>query len=155
MKRILATICALGFVSYSLATTLPADVRQAVEEIRLAIDAADRLGAESQSLEELNAAAREQVVRELKLTRKQRERFDPLYDAYRKALAQAVETERAGTDEGTADEETQRRRLKAKLENISATAQVKRDYVDRFAEILTAEQIRRLYNTEGQIATSI
>ena len=41
------------------------------------------------------------------------------------------------------------------LSNIAATAQVKRDYVDKFAAVLTAEQIRRLYNTEGEIGTNI
>ena len=41
------------------------------------------------------------------------------------------------------------------LASIAAVAQVKRDYVDCFAEVLTAEQIRQLYNAEGQIGTSI
>lgn len=47
------------------------------------------------------------------------------------------------------------RDFKTKLSNIAATAQVKRDYVDKFAAVLTAEQIRRLYNTEGEIGTNI
>lgn len=155
MKHLLMTLCALALALEGLATPLSGEMRQAVAEIRTMIDDAERQAVAAQSLEELNAAAREQVVRELKLTKKQRVRFDPLYDAYRKALARAVETERAEADAATADEATQRRLLKTRLENISATAQVKRDYVDRFAEILTAEQIRRLYNAEGQIATSI
>ena len=54
-----------------------------------------------------------------------------------------------------ADEATQKNSLKAKLANIAATAQVKRDYVDKFAAVLSAEQIRRLYNTEGEIGTNI
>ena len=57
-------------------------------------------------------------------------------------------------DAGT-DEAAQRQGLKTKLSNIAATAQVKRDYVDKFAAVLTAEQIRRLYNTEGEIGTNI
>lgn len=105
-----------------------------------------------QTLEELNKAAREQVIRELKLTQAQRKRFEPIYTAYRTALDRAVAAD-ANTAAG--DETAQRNNLKAKLGNISATAQVKRDYVDKFAEVLTAEQIRTLYNTEGNIATSI
>ena len=153
MKRLLILICALGIAAATPAAPRTDDMRQALSDVRTAIDDAERQALESQSLEELNAAAREQVVRELKLTREQRKKFDPLYDAYRRALAQAIAAEKV--DDPAADEATQRRRLKAKLENISATAQVKRDYVDRFAEVLTAEQIRRLYNAEGQIATSI
>lgn len=153
MKRLLILICALGLTASAPAAPRTAAMRQAVADVRTAIDRAEHLALERQSLEELHAAAREQVVRELKLTREQRKRFDPLYDAYRRALAEAVKAD--PTDAATGDEATQRRRLKDKLENIAATAEVKRDYVDRFAEVLTAEQIRRLYNTEGQIATSI
>lgn len=152
MKRLLILICALALAAAASSAPRTDGMRQAVADVRTAIDAAERQALESQSLEELNAAAREQVVRELKLTREQRKKFDPLYDAYRQALARAVEAEKG---DAAADEATQRRQLKAKLENISATAQVKRDYVDRFAEVLTAEQIRRLYNAEGQIATNI
>ena len=94
--------------------------------------------------------AREQVVRELGLTSRQRKEFEPLYKAYREALDKAVNTPDAGTDEAA-----QRQGLKTKLSNIAATAQVKRDYVDKFAAVLTAEQIRRLYNTEGEIGTNI
>ena len=156
MKRLLILICALGLAASAPAAPRTAAMRQAVADVRTAIDRAEHLALERQSLEELHAAAREQVVRELKLTREQRKRFDPLYDAYRRALAEAVKAVKAEpTDAATGDEATQRRRLKDKLENIAATAEVKRDYVDRFAEVLTAEQIRRLYNTEGQIATSI
>lgn len=89
-------------------------------------------------------------MRELGLTSRQRKEFEPLYKAYREALDKAVNTPDAGTDEAA-----QRQGLKTKLSNIAATAQVKRDYVDKFAAVLTAEQIRRLYNTEGEIGTNI
>lgn len=106
-----------------------------------------------QSLDDLNAAAREEVVRELRLTKKQRKEFEPIYKAYRKALDKAVDAS-AATANPVGEAERQQV-LKAKLDNIAATAQVKRDYVDRFAQVLTAEQIRILYNTEGRIGSSI
>lgn len=126
------------------------EIDRAVAEARAAIDAAETAAVANQSIEELNKAAREQVVRELGLTSRQRKEFEPLYKAYREALDKAVNTPAAGTDEAA-----QRQGLKTKLSNIAATAQVKRDYVDKFAAVLTAEQIRRLYNTEGEIGTNI
>ncbi len=128
------------------------EIARAAAEARQAIDAAERIDLANQSIEELNKAAREQVVRELGLTSRQRKEFEPLYKAYREALDKAVDA-RAGAS--GADEATQKNSLKAKLSNIAATAQVKRDYVDKFAAVLTAEQIRRLYNTEGEIGTNI
>ena len=126
------------------------EIDRAIAEARAAIDAAETAAVANQSIEELNKAAREQVVRELGLTSRQRKEFEPLYKAYREALDKAVNTPAAGTDEAA-----QRQGLKTKLSNIAATAQVKRDYVDKFAAVLTAEQIRRLYNTEGEIGTNI
>ncbi len=81
MKRLLILICALGLAASAPAAPRTAAMRQAVADVRTAIDRAEHLALERQSLEELHAAAREQVVRELKLTREQRKRFDPLYDA--------------------------------------------------------------------------
>ena len=52
---------------------------------------------------------------------------------WRSALDKAVDA-RAGAS--GADEATQKNSLKAKLSNIAATAQVKRDYVDKFAAVL-------------------
>ncbi|WP_295935523.1 DUF2807 domain-containing protein [uncultured Alistipes sp.] len=128
------------------------EVELAIAEARAAIDAAEWSDMKSQSLEELNKAAHEQVVRELGLTSRQRKEFDPIYKAYREALDKAID---ADANAAATDEASQKRSLKAKLSNISATAQVKRDYVDKFAKVLTAEQIRQLYNTEGNIGTSI
>ena len=128
------------------------EIERAVAEARQAIDAAERIDMANQSLEELNKAAREQIVRELGLSARQRREFEPIYKAYREALDKAVDA-RAGAS--GADEATQKNSLKAKLSNIAATAQIKRDYVDKFAAVLTAEQIRRLYNTEGEIGTNI
>lgn len=126
------------------------EVSRALSEARRAVNATETAAVANQSIEELNKAAREQVVRELGLTSRQRKEFEPLYKAYREALDKAINTPDAGTDEAA-----QRQGLKTKLSNIAATAQVKRDYVDKFAAVLTAEQIRRLYNTEGEIGTNI
>ncbi len=145
MKQFLTFLVALLF-AFANCMAMPSELDVAVAEVRAAINAAEIAALKSQSLEELNEAAQAQVVRELKLTGAKRKEFETLYRSYRAALDKAVCTT---TGVVTNDQ------LKAKLSNIAATAQVKRDYVDRFAKILTAEQIRTLYNTEGQIATSI
>ena len=153
MKQLLTVLLALLLtLAAGKAAASGSDIARAVADARAAIDAAEEAALESQSLEELNKAAREQVVRELGLSPRQRKEFEPLYKAYREALDKAVDA--GGTAPGT-DEASQRNSLKTKLSNIAATAQVKRDYVDKFAAVLTAEQIRRLYNTEGNIGTNI
>ena len=95
------------------------EIARAVAEARQAIDAAERIDMANQSLEELNKAAREQIVRELGLSARQRREFEPIYKAYREALDKAVDA-RAGAS--GADEATQKNSLKAKLSNIAATA---------------------------------
>ena len=45
--------------------------------------------------------------------------------------------------------------MKANLMNVAATAQVKLDYIDRFAEVLSSAQINQLYNSEGALAWTI
>ncbi|WP_295908365.1 DUF2807 domain-containing protein [uncultured Alistipes sp.] len=152
MKRFFILICALGLALGAGAAPGDREMRRAVAEVRAAIDAIESAALESQSLEELNAAAREEVIRELDLSAKQVKAFDPIYKAYREALDRAI---RSVPDPVISGEAAQRAALKERLANIAAVAQVKRDYVDRFAEVLTAEQIRLLYNTEGQIGTNI
>lgn len=139
-------------VHQAIATT-DREIDRAIAEARAAIDAAECSDIASQSLDELNKAAREQIVRELGLTSRQRKEFEPIYKAYRETLDRAIDTDTGSKSGG--DENTENHNLKAKLSNISAAAQVKRDYVDKFAAVLTADQIRRLYNTEGEVATSI
>lgn len=153
MNRLIFLICSVGLALQSFAAPADRMRRQACDEAHALIDEAERKALAEQSLDELNVAAREEVVRELELTNRQRQRFEPLYDAYRKALREAVDASSASARSDS--EEEQRRALKAKLANIAAAAQVKRDYVDRFAEVLTAEQIRRFYNIEGRIGTEI
>ena len=65
------------------------EIDRAIAEARAAIDAAETAAVANQSIEELNKAAREQVVRELGLTSRQRKEFEPLYKAYREALDKA------------------------------------------------------------------
>lgn len=153
MKRLLISICLLwGIQMPCSAAPATSGMQQAVQEAMQRIDAAERTAQRTQSLEALNAAACEQVIGELGLKGKQREQFAALYNAYRQELARTLDPAAGSTE---LDEAGQRAALKARLDNIAATAQVKRDYVDKFAAILTAEQIRRLYNTEGAIGTRI
>lgn len=137
MKYLLSLLLALALIHYEgmaapdgLAVVVPAE----------------------QSVEDINTAARDQVVRQLGLSGAKRREFESLYAAYRAALDKAI----VPVDNAqSTDEVTLSRNMKIKLANIAATAQVKRDYIDRFATILTAEQIRVLYNAEGAIGTSI
>lgn len=104
--------------------------------------------------EALDAATYEQLVRDLNLTSKQRKKFESLYKAYRRDLDAAIDKSVQADISKMSDAEMQRN-IKGKLDNISATARVKRTYVDKFATVLTADQIRRLYNTEGQIGVMV
>ena len=143
MKKMFLLIVALGAAFYAEGSSSDPAMRQAVADIRAAIDYFEQTAPGRQTLDELNAAAREEVVRLLNLSARQRKVFDPIYASYREALERAV---RSVSDPVTADDARQRTVLKERLSNIAAVAQVKRDYVDRFAEVLTAEQIRQLYN---------
>lgn len=148
-------LCALTTALCTMpSAAAPADraMRRAVAEAHAAIDLYERTARTSQSLEEINAAAREEVMRQLHLDASQRKEFEPLYDAYRQELAAIAQTATASI---YADEATQREALKQRLDNIAAAARIKRDYVDRFARVLTAEQIRQLYNAEANVGTQI
>lgn len=105
---------------------------------------------EPQTPDEIRAAAREQVISSLNLSKEARRQFEPIYDEYREALAGAVRT--ANEQLG---EVTPLNGMKANLMNVAATAQVKLDYIDRFAEVLSSAQIHQLYNSEGQIAWTV
>lgn len=153
MKYFLTLLWALALtLGRGEAAPVDDDLYRAVSEARASVDAAERAAVEAQSLDELNAAAREHVIRELKLSGNKRREFEGLYDAYRKALDNAITPTFDGVMLG---EMNQLQHLKTKLANIAAVAQVKREYVDRFAAMLSAEQIRTLYNTEGAIGEQI
>ena len=105
---------------------------------------------EPQTPDEIRAAAREQVISSLNLSKEARRQFEPIYDEYREALAGAVRTANEQLDEVTP-----LNGMKANLMNVAATAQVKLDYIDRFAEVLSSAQIHQLYNSEGAIAWTV
>ena len=105
---------------------------------------------EPQTPDEIRAAAREQVISSLNLSKDVRKKFEPIYDEYRAALAKATRTANEQLDEVTP-----LNGMKANLMNVAATAQVKLDYIDRFAEVLSSAQINQLYNSEGALAWTI
>ena len=103
-----------------------------------------------QTPDEIRAAAREQVISSLNLSKETRKKFEPIYDEYRAALTKATRTvnEQLG-------EVTPLNGMKINLMSVAATAQVKLDYIDRFAEVLSSAQIHQLYNSEGSLAWTI
>ncbi|MDE6779684.1 MAG: DUF2807 domain-containing protein [Alistipes sp.] len=132
----------------------------AVERIATAIDSSveEIAAAVQQKLDEaiveLDEATVDRLISELGIAEKKRAAFKRLYRAYRNDLTAAIDpsVDRYLTD---ANDEIIKRNIKGKLKNISATAEVKRSYVDKFSAILSADQIRRLYNIEGRIAAEI
>ena len=103
-----------------------------------------------QTPDEIRAAAREQVISSLNLSKETRKKFEPIYDEYRAALTKATRTANEQLDEATP-----LNAMKVNLMNVAATAQVKLDYIDRFAEVLSSAQIHQLYNSEGSLAWTI
>lgn len=111
---------------------------------------AEPTATEPQTPDEIRAAAREQVISSLSLSDKARKQFEPIYDEYRAALTEAVEKANEQVNEATP-----LNGMKANLMSVAATAQVKLDYIDRFAEVLSSSQIHQLYNSEGNIASRV
>lgn len=111
---------------------------------------AELLAETPQTPDEIRAAAREQVISSLSLSKEARKKFEPIYDEYREALAEAVRTSNEQIDDATPLSG-----MKANLMSVAATAQVKLDYIDRFAEVLSSGQIHQLYNSEGAIAWTV
>lgn len=103
-----------------------------------------------QTPDEIRAAAREQVISSLNLSKETRKKFEPIYDEYRAALTKATRTVNEQLDEATP-----LNGMKINLMSVAATAQVKLDYIDRFAEVLSSTQIHQLYNSEGSLAWTI
>lgn len=105
---------------------------------------------DTQTPDEIRAAAREQVISSLNLSKETRKKFEPIYDEYRAALTKATRTVNEQLDEATP-----LNAMKINLMSVAATAQVKLDYIDRFAEVLSSAQIHQLYNSEGSLAWTI
>lgn len=103
-----------------------------------------------QTPDEIRAAAREQVISSLNLSKETRKKFEPIYDEYRAALTKATRTVNEQLDEATP-----LNGMKINLMSVAATAQAKLDYIDRFAEVLSSAQIHQLYNSEGSLAWTI
>ena len=112
--------------------------------------ATEPMAEEPQTPDEIRAAAREQVISSLNLSKEVRKKFEPIYDEYRAALTKA--TRKANEQ---IEEVTPLNGMKVNLMNVAATAQVKLDYIDRFAEVLSSAQINQLYNSEGALALTI
>lgn len=112
--------------------------------------ATEPMAEEPQTPDEIRAAAREQVISSLNLSKEVRKKFEPIYDEYRAALTKA--TRKANEQ---IEEVTPLNGMKVNLMNVAATAQVKLDYIDRFAEVLSSAQINQLYNSEGALAWTI
>ena len=118
-----------------------------VAQTALAIEPAAE---DPQTPDEIRAAAREQVISSLNLSKETRKKFEPIYDEYRAALTKATRTVNEQLDEATP-----LNGMKINLMSVAATAQVKLDYIDRFAEVLSSAQIHQLYNSEGSLAWTI
>lgn len=117
----------------------------------VAVEPTTELFAEApQTAEQIRAAAREQVISALSLSKEARKKFEPIYDEYRADLAAAIQTANEQIDDVTP-----LNGMKVNLMSIAATAQVKLDYIDRFAEVLSSGQIYQLYNSEGTIAWAV
>lgn len=135
-------------------------ISAAVEELNAAVGlSVEEIGAAvqqslSEAIVELDEATVDRLIEELGIPEKKRTAFKRLYRTYRRELTAAIDpsVDRYLTD---ANDEVIKRNIKGKLKNISATAEVKRSYVDKFSAVLSADQIRRLYNIEGQIAAEI
>lgn len=112
--------------------------------------AVEPMAEEPQTADQIRAAAREQVISSLSLSDKARKEFEPIYDEYRAALAAAVQKAN-----NQISEVTPLNGMKANLASVAATAQVKLEYIDRFADVLSSGQIHQLYNSEGAIAWTV
>ena len=175
MKQLLTFLCALLFALAGKAAPAGDELKQLLAEARAIVNTADNAAdrevsrALSEARRAVNATDR-QIDRAMAEARRAVGASDREIDraiAEARAAIDAAETaavanqsieeldKAVNTPDAGTDEAAQRQGLKTKLSNIAATAQVKRDYVDKFAAVLTAEQIRRLYNTEGEIGTNI
>lgn len=116
---------------------------------------AEQLSDYASAAEAIEQARQDQVLGQFDLSPAQRRQLESIYKEYREALAKSAAAGPEPTDTREMGDTELLRYLKKKLSAIAAAAEVKRAYVDRFAVLLTAEQIRALYNTEGQLAARL
>lgn len=97
----------------------------------------------------LNEAQVARMIEEFGLTKAQRRKFNAIYTDYRRALERGLKELPRAEELRRASERGQLQYLKDKLDNFATVAEIKRAYVDRFAEVLSPDEIRRLYNAES------
>lgn len=154
MKRILLTLAAVWIAAWSLSASVPQLPLPSLDRVDELSPAARReLLAELQQRSALEEAYENEVVRSLDLTDRQRRRFEKIYREYRAALDSCTRSEVAC--HGEMSDAELLRYLKVRLQSIADAAAVKRTYVDRFATVLSAEQIRAFYNTEGRLSADV
>ncbi|MEG2370935.1 MAG: DUF2807 domain-containing protein [Alistipes sp.] len=154
-KIILIVLLSLAFCLQNLRAVSMQVVPNYEEIAQQSLPDQQKLAAQLTTVEALVLAQQAQVEEALKLTKKQRAAFEHIYKDYRKNLDQRIDKSLDGMNIMEMDNTRLLQYLKTKLANISAVAEVKQQYVDRFATVLTAEQIRSMYNTEGQTSRQI
>lgn len=100
-------------------------------------------------------ARQDRVLGQFDLSPAQRRQLESIYKEYREALDKSAAVGPEPSDTREMGDTELLRYLKRKLSAIAAAAEVKKTYVDRFATLLTAEQIRALYNMEGRLAARL
>lgn len=165
MRRIIIIIVAIVVAamqsvfanpSISLVSNVPTwnDVAQQNPEVQRNV--AEKLISDyTSTITTINQIQQSMVEKELKLTTAQKVKFGPIYKAYRKAIEDCAGTIDRNINTIEMSDAELIGYLKTKLANIAAVANVKRQYIDKFATVIDAEQIRKLYNTEGKISSQI
>lgn len=115
----------------------------------------DKVKGYEEAVAALNNAQVKQIIEEFDLSKSERKRFDAIYSEYRRALERGLKELPTDAELRLADKNGQLRFLKDKLSNFATVAEIKRAYVDRFSEVLNADQIRALYNAESATSQKI
>ena len=91
----------------------------------------------------------QELVYRLKITDQQRVKFMPIYERYsaemHKVMSERQRTARPKTSEATAQE------MKQRMERQQQGQAVRMKYIDEFAQVLTPEQLNKLYKAEDRI----
>ena len=96
-----------------------------------------------------NAKLSEFAVK-LKMSQEQMSDFKPIYRQYQQDIMNLWRKDRKMTGKPTTTAEAATH-MKKQLEKQKKAQQIRIYYVDKFAKVLTAEQLMRLYYTEDQI----
>ncbi|MBR1804621.1 MAG: Spy/CpxP family protein refolding chaperone [Muribaculaceae bacterium] len=109
--------------------------------------------AQSQHSDDIKQRLKEVKVQELvyrlKITDQQKVKFMPIYERYSaemyKVMGERQRTTRPQTSEATAQE------MKRRMERQQQGQAVRMKYIDEFAQVLTPEQLDKLYKAEDRI----